>query len=102
MWRVIPQGNNNLAVGGTPCRPGHGGTRPGGRRTRGNRNRRQYERLLVGTAKGGFWVTSDDRRQWKVEGPFFKGWKVTAGLAGWDAPVSEGDTVVLMQAVSGG
>ena len=37
-------------------------------------------RLLVGTAKGGFRVTSDDRRQWKVEGPFFKGWKVTAGL----------------------
>ena len=37
-------------------------------------------RLLVGTAKGGFRVTSDDRREWKVEGPFFKGWKVTAGL----------------------
>ncbi len=37
-------------------------------------------RLLVGTAKGGFWVTSDDRREWAVEGPFFKGWKVTAGL----------------------
>ncbi len=37
-------------------------------------------RLLVGTAKGGFWVTSTDRQRWKVEGPFFKGWKVTAGL----------------------
>ncbi len=37
-------------------------------------------RLLVGTSKGGFWVTSDDRREWAVEGPFFKGWKVTAGL----------------------
>ena len=37
-------------------------------------------RLLVGTAKGGFWVTSGDRREWKVAGPFFKGWKVTAGL----------------------
>jgi len=37
-------------------------------------------RLLVGTAKGGFWMTSDDRSEWKVEGPFFKGWKVTAGL----------------------
>ena len=37
-------------------------------------------RLLVGTAKGGFWVTSGDRREWKVDGPFFKGWKVTAGL----------------------
>jgi len=37
-------------------------------------------RLLVGTAKGGFWATSDDRREWEVAGPFFKGWKVTAGL----------------------
>ena len=37
-------------------------------------------RLLVGTSKGGFWVTSGDRREWAVEGPFFKGWKVTAGL----------------------
>ena len=37
-------------------------------------------RLLVGTAKGGFWVTNDDRREWNIEGPFFKGWKVTAGL----------------------
>ncbi|MDE2763915.1 MAG: exo-alpha-sialidase [Gemmatimonadota bacterium] len=37
-------------------------------------------RLLVGTAKGGFWVTSDDRSEWEVAGPFFKGWKVTAGL----------------------
>ena len=37
-------------------------------------------RLLVGTAKGGFWVTSDDCREWAVESPFFKGWKVTAGL----------------------
>lgn len=37
-------------------------------------------RLLVGTAKGGFWVTSGDRRGWEVAGPFFKGWKVTAGL----------------------
>ena len=37
-------------------------------------------RLMVGTAKGGFWVTSEDRREWSVSGPFFKGWKVTAGL----------------------
>lgn len=37
-------------------------------------------RLLVGTAKGGFWLTSEDRSQWTVEGPFFKGWKVTSGL----------------------
>ncbi len=36
--------------------------------------------LLVGTRKGGFWVASDDRRTWKATGPFFKGWKVTAGL----------------------
>jgi len=37
-------------------------------------------RLMVGTGKGGFWVDSDDRRAWKVSGPFFKGWKVTAGV----------------------
>ena len=37
-------------------------------------------RVMVGTAKGGFWVTSPDRRKWEVTGPFFKGWKVTAGL----------------------
>lgn len=37
-------------------------------------------RLLVGTAKGGFWLTSRDRREWDVTGPFFKGWKVTAGV----------------------
>ena len=37
-------------------------------------------RLLVGTAKGGFWITSSDRAHWQVSGPFFKGWKVTAGL----------------------
>lgn len=36
-------------------------------------------RLLVGTAKGGFWITSPDRRKWTVEGPFFTGWKVTTG-----------------------
>ena len=37
-------------------------------------------RLMVGTGKGGFWVDSDDRRAWKVSEPFFKGWKVTAGV----------------------
>lgn len=37
-------------------------------------------RLIVGTGKGGFWVDSDDRRAWRVSGPFFKGWKVTAGV----------------------
>lgn len=36
--------------------------------------------VMVGTVKGGFWVTSPDRRNWTVTGPFFKGWKVTAGL----------------------
>jgi len=60
-------------------------------------------RLLVGTAKGGFWVTSDDRREWAVEGPFFKGWKVTAGLrlagGGWMAAVASD---ILGRAVSVG
>ena len=37
-------------------------------------------RLLVGTVKGGFWFTSEDRTTWTVHGPFFAGWKVTAGL----------------------
>ena len=37
-------------------------------------------RLLIGTAKGGFWATSRDRRSWRVRGPFFKGWKVTTAL----------------------
>ena len=35
---------------------------------------------MVGTGKGGFWVDSHDRREWKVSEPFFKGWKVTAGV----------------------
>lgn len=34
--------------------------------------------VIVGTAKGGFLLRSDNRRDWDVEGPFFKGWKVTA------------------------
>ncbi|WP_263415707.1 WD40/YVTN/BNR-like repeat-containing protein [Terriglobus albidus] len=34
-------------------------------------------RLLVGTRKGGFVLTSDGKRQdWKVEGPFFAGWEI--------------------------
>jgi photosystem II stability/assembly factor-like uncharacterized protein len=34
-------------------------------------------RILVGTRKGAFVVTSDgDRRAWKVEGPHFGGWEV--------------------------
>ena len=36
--------------------------------------------LLIGTEKG-LWVARSDakRATWKVEGPHFKGWKVTAG-----------------------
>ncbi|HEY8447790.1 MAG TPA: hypothetical protein VIL01_11860 [Thermomicrobiales bacterium] len=34
-------------------------------------------RVLVGTRKGGFILTSDERReQWEVSGPFFSGWQV--------------------------
>ena len=34
-------------------------------------------RVLVGTSKGGFVLTSDDgRRAWEVEGPLFGGWEV--------------------------
>ena len=33
--------------------------------------------LIVGTVKGGFRFTSDDRRTWRMEEPLFKGWKVT-------------------------
>ncbi|MBW8747314.1 MAG: exo-alpha-sialidase [Acidobacteria bacterium] len=34
-------------------------------------------RLLVGTRKGGFVLTSDGkRRDWVVEGPFFAGWEI--------------------------
>jgi len=35
--------------------------------------------LIVGTEKGAFLVRADDARaRWRVEGPVFKGWKVTA------------------------
>lgn len=35
--------------------------------------------LLVGTEKGAFVCRSDEkRRDWRIEGPLFKGWKVTA------------------------
>lgn len=37
-------------------------------------------RVLVGTVKGGFWLTSQDRQKWQISEPFFKGWKLTAGL----------------------
>lgn len=34
-------------------------------------------RLLVGTRKGGFTMTSDEaRKDWQIEGPFFGGWEV--------------------------
>jgi hypothetical protein len=34
-------------------------------------------RLLIGTRKGAFVMTSDERRKdWKVEGPHFAGWEV--------------------------
>src|SRR5436309_828636 len=36
-----------------------------------------HVRLLVGTRKGAFILTSEGkRRQWKVEGPHFGGWDV--------------------------
>jgi len=34
--------------------------------------------LIVGTEKGAFVCRSKDRAKWAVEGPLFKGWKVTA------------------------
>jgi photosystem II stability/assembly factor-like uncharacterized protein len=34
--------------------------------------------VLVGTVKGAFVLRSEDRKRWAVEGPLFKGWKVTA------------------------
>jgi hypothetical protein len=33
---------------------------------------------IIGTGKGGFLARSDDRKQWRIDGPLFKGWKVTA------------------------
>jgi hypothetical protein len=34
--------------------------------------------VIVGTDKGGFLLRSDEaRKSWNLEGPFFKGWKVT-------------------------
>ncbi|MDX1416660.1 MAG: hypothetical protein R3293_20840 [Candidatus Promineifilaceae bacterium] len=34
-------------------------------------------RVLVGTAKGGFILTADGKREnWQVEGPFFGGWEI--------------------------
>jgi len=34
--------------------------------------------VLCGTAKGAFRFRSTDRRTWSIDGPLFKGWKVTA------------------------
>ncbi len=46
--------------------------------------------LLVGTQKGAFVFRSDDRREkWALEGPVFRGWKVTAAGRGVD-----GETLV--------
>ena len=34
-------------------------------------------RVLVGTRKGAFIITSDGvRRDWKIDGPYFGGWEV--------------------------
>ena len=34
-------------------------------------------RVLVGTKKGAFVLTSDGKRKsWKVDGPFFGGWEI--------------------------
>lgn len=33
-------------------------------------------RVLVGTRKGAFILTSDDRKRWSVEGPLFAGWEI--------------------------
>ena len=34
-------------------------------------------RVLVGTRKGGFILSSDDKRKkWDVSGPFFAGWEI--------------------------
>lgn len=35
--------------------------------------------LFIGTRKGLFLATSPDRGRWDIEGPYFKGWEVTAG-----------------------
>jgi photosystem II stability/assembly factor-like uncharacterized protein len=34
--------------------------------------------IAVGTEKGAYLLRSDDRRDWRVEGPHFAGWKATA------------------------
>jgi photosystem II stability/assembly factor-like uncharacterized protein len=42
-------------------------------------------RVLAGTDKGAFVLTADDdRSSWSIEGPLFKGWKVTAATRGAD------------------
>ena len=34
--------------------------------------------VFVGTEKGAFLLLSEDRKEWSLVGPFFKGWKVSA------------------------
>lgn len=47
-------------------------------------------RVLVGTVKGGFVLHSDEKRaKWRVEGPLFGGWRVTAS-----ARAPDGDFLV--------
>jgi hypothetical protein len=46
-------------------------------------------RVLVGTKKGAFILTSDGKRQkWEVSGPFFAGWEIyqSEGVAGGSEP----------------
>ena len=40
--------------------------------------------VIVGTEKGGWLLRSEDRRDWRVDGPIFKGWKVTTSMRGSD------------------
>jgi hypothetical protein len=42
---------------------------------------------LVGTAKGAFLLRSENRVDWSVEGPLFKGWKVTAATRDADGRI---------------
>src|SRR2546427_2702132 len=56
---------------------GSGWGRPGRRAIDSNGGTMTTVRLLIGTRKGAFVLTSDERRQnWKVDGPQFAGWEV--------------------------
>lgn len=52
--------------------------------------------LAIGTGKGLFLATSDDRRRWQVSGPHFR------RLGGLDAPVPDGAEVQVLPSVAGG